>query len=259
MTVHQLDSSSINRIKNEALASNAVNHPYLRALRDGNLPNYNLAIKDFAFQYGVYSKQFTQYLKAVIKNLKNAKHQEMLLENLTEEKGDTHDVELPPDVLATVTGIPHAQLYRRFQEAVGVNDDYRNNTEESQTASLWRDQFLQLCETNEHVGVGAIGIGTELIVSSIYSQILDGLKAHSSLTMTERVFFDLHSQCDDEHAAQMLSIAKELATDHTACEKIEYGAKMALNMRTVFWDRMLERAQHFPTATTSTVKRLSIV
>ncbi len=259
MTVHHLESSSINRIKNEALASSAVNHPYLQALQEGNLPNYDLAIKDFAFQYGVYSKQFTQYLKTVIKQLKSAKHQEMLMENLTEEQGDTHDVELPADVLATVTGVPHAQLYRRFQEAVGVNDDYRANTEESQTASLWRDQFLQLCETDECVGVGAIGIGTELIVSSIYNQILDGLKAHSALTMTERVFFDLHSQCDDEHAAQMLSIANDLAVDHTACEKIEYGAKMAINMRTVFWDKMLEHAQHFPVASTSAVKRLSIV
>jgi len=260
MTVHQIDTSAIQRIKADALASDAVNHPYLKALQSGDLPNFELAIKDFAYQYGIYSKPFIQYLKAVINNLKNQKHQAMLIENLTEEQGDMHDVELPADVLATVEGVPHAQLYRRFQEAVGVNDAYRSKSQESQTARLWRDQFLQLCAIDECVGVGAIGIGTELIVSSIYRQILEGLKTHSGLSMTERVFFDLHSQCDDEHAAQLLSIAHDLAQDHhDAIEKIEFGAKMALHLRVLFWDKMLARAQHFPASSSSPAKRLSIV
>lgn len=258
MTVHHFDASAINRIKTEALASRAVHHPYLKALQHSDLPNFDLAIKDFAFQYGIYSKQFTQYLKAVINNLNNVKHREMLLENLTEEQGDTHDVELPAEVLATVTGIPHAQLYNRFQKAVGVDDAYCAKTEESATATLWRDQFLQLCALDECVGVGAIGIGTELIVSSIYSKILDGLKSHSELSMTNRVFFDLHSHCDDEHAAQLLLIAKDLAIDEAACEKIEYGAKMALYMRSVFWDNMLARAQGFAVAANIKTERVSL-
>ena len=112
---------------------------------------------------------------------------------------------------------------------------------------------------NECVGVGAIGIGTELIVSRIYNQILDGLKTYSNLTMTQRVFFDLHSQCDEKHAAQVLFIAKELAQDHTACEQIEYGAKMAIKLRIAFWDKMLERAHVLPAATTLTTEKLSAI
>jgi len=242
-----------------AIDSRAVNHPYLQAIQEGSLPNIELAIKDFAFQYSIYSSQFTRYLSAVIKLLNNPKHKEMLLENLTEEQGDTHDVELPPDVLATVTGVPHTLLYRRFQEALGIDDHYRSSAHQIQTAVLWQDQFLKLCEVDECVGIGAIGIGTEFIVSRIYHQILEGLKTHSNLTMTERVFFDLHSQCDDDHAAQMLSIAEELAVDESACEKIEYGAKMAFSMRVAFWDKMLERAKSFPAATTSNKKSVSHV
>lgn len=259
MSVHHFGSSAITRISTEALASSAVNHPYLEAIQGGKFPNIALAIKDFAFQYSLYSREFPRYLSAVINNLNSAQHKEMLLENLTEEQGDTHDVELPPDVLASISGIPHTHLFRRFQEAVGVDDHYRTTTHQSQAAVLWRDQFLHLCEIDECVGIGALGIGTEFIVSSIYNQILEGLKAHSDLTMTERVFFDLHSHCDDEHAAQMLSIAKDLAIDSTACERIEYGAKMALKMRELFWDEMLVRAQHFPAVASSTVKRTAIV
>jgi len=254
------ESAFIDRLSADALTSYAVNHPYLRAMREGRLPNMALAIQDFAFQYGLYSRQFVQYLLAVIENLNDEQHKEILLGNLVEEQGDVHDVELPPDVLASIEGKPHALLYRDFQEAVGVDMDYQEQAAQSQTVILWRDQFLQLCQMDECVGVGAIGIGTELIVSSIYNQILEGLKSHSELTMVERVFFDLHSQCDDEHAAQMISIAKDLAQDSMACERIEYGTKMAINMRIQFWDKMLERAQSFPAdAAQSIEKRLTVV
>jgi pyrroloquinoline quinone (PQQ) biosynthesis protein C len=222
MKRHSLDTAFIDRIRAEASASTAVNHPYLQAIREGDLPNMDLAIKGFAFQYGLYSSKFIRYLSAVIKNLNETKHKRILLGNLTEEQGDAHDIELPADVLASVAGVPHTQLYQRFQEALGVDSAYREITPQSQTAILWSDQFQQLCEMDECVGIGAIGIGTEFIVSGIYHQILEGLKAHSDLTMTERVFFDLHSQCDEEHAAQMISIR-----DDSFREEIESAGAMA--------------------------------
>lgn len=259
MTRHNLGPAFIKRISSETLASAAANHPYLDAIKTGTFPNVDLAFKDFAFQYSLYSTNFTHYVSAVIQNLTSTEHKQILLANLAEEQGDTHDIELPPNVLASVTGQPHASLYRRFQEALGINDNFRDTTPKCQTGVLWSKQFLQLCEMNEHVGVGAIGIGTELIVSSIYKQILEGLKKHSDLTMTQRVFFDLHSQCDDEHAAQMLLISEDLAHDHTACEQIEYGVNMAINMRVLFWDKMLERANNFSAATSPTLEKLSAV
>jgi len=236
-----LGSAFVKRISAEALDSAAANHPYLRAMREGDFPNVDMAFKDFAYQYGLYSVRFVDYVLAILEN------------------GDTHDIELPSDVLATVVGQPHTDLYRRFQEALGVNADYREITPQCQTGLLWSEQFLQLCEMNACVGIGAIGIGTELIVASVYNQILEGLKEHSALTMTQRVFFDLHSECDEEHAAQMMLIASDLALDRTACEQIEYGVKMAINMRVMFWDKMLERARNFPASPTPATEKLSAV
>lgn len=241
-------------ISAEVLESAAVNHPYLTALREGDLPNIGLAYKDFAFQYGLYSAEFTCYVSAVIETLSDAGHKQILLSNLNEEQGDTHDLELPPSVLASVVGQPHKSLYRRFQDALGVDAHYRKTTLPCQTSLLWSQEFLQLCKMNKCVGVGAIGIGTELIVSRIYNQILEGLKTHSKLTPTQRVFFDLHSECDEEHAAQLLLIAEDLAQDRTACEQIEYGTRKAIDMRVAFWDNMLERAQNFPPCTSATIE-----
>jgi hypothetical protein len=186
---HRLGAEFVSAASANIKESNAVIHPYLRAMRDGDFPNVRLAFQDFAFQYGLYSAQFVSYMSAVIKNLNNAEHKKILLANLAEEQGDTHDIDLPPDVLASVVGQPHALLYRRFQVALGVDTGTHEITPEC-PGHLWSQQFLQLCEMNECVGVGAIGIGTELIVASIYDQILAGIKAHSDLTMTERVFFD---------------------------------------------------------------------
>ncbi len=259
MNNSNVGSVFIKRISAEALDSAAANHPYLRAMREGDFPNVDLAFKDFAFQYGLYSARFIHYVSALIENLSDDGHKQILLTNIAEEQGDTHGIELPPDVLASVIGLPHTNLYRRFQEALGVNADYQEPMPQCQTGLLWSEQFLQLCEMNACVGVGAIGIGTELIVSSVYNQILEGLKAHSNLTMTQRVFFDLHSECDEEHAAQMILIAEDLAVDRSACEQIEYGVKMAINMRVMFWDKMLERARNIPATATPATEKLSTV
>jgi pyrroloquinoline quinone (PQQ) biosynthesis protein C len=259
MKRHSQGAAFIKFISAEALDSAAVNHPYLRAMSEGDFPNIEMALMDFAFQYNLYSARFTRYVSAVIENLSNTEHKQILLTNLAEEKGVVNDVELPPDVLASVTGQPHSVLFRRFQESLGVNTDYRETAAKCQTGLLWSRQFLQLCEMNECVGVGAIGIGTELIVSSIYNQILEGLNAHSDLTMTEHVFFNLHCQSDEQHAVQIALIAEDLARSSTACDQIEYGVKMAINMRVIFWDKMHERAQNFPASAPLSIDGVSAV
>lgn len=251
---HRVGAAFAAAASEAALKSSAVTHPYLRALRTGDLPNTCLALQDFAFQYGLYSTRFTRYMSAVTRNLSNDEHKRILLANLAEEQGDVHDVELPPDVMATVVGQPHTLLYQRFQNALGAGPDSREATPQC-PGFVWSEQFLQLCQTNEHVGVGAIGIGTELIVADIYDQILAGLKAHTDLTLTERVFFDLHSDCDHEHAAQVLLITEGLAQNAEACEQIEFGITSAIDMRSTFWDAMLQRALRFPAADSAATTR----
>lgn len=254
-----IGATFIEQLSAEALDSAAVNHPYLHAIREGDFPDFNRALKDFAFQYSLYSSRFTRYVSAVINNLHNDHHKQTLRTNLAEEQGLSHDVELPPDVMESIAGQPHAVLFRRFQEALGIDSDFRATTDQCQTGLLWSKQFLQLCEMNQYVGVGAIGIGTELIVSSIYNQILQGLNQHSALTMKQHVFFNLHSACDEEHAAQIALIAADLARDSSSCEQIEYGVNMAINMRVMFWDKMLERAQSFPSSVTLLSEKTSAI
>jgi len=239
-------------------------HPYLTALREGNLPDPGRALKDFALQYGHYSARFPDYVSAVAAVVDRDEHRRILLANLAEElaeeldgeQGERHDEGLPPELASAVAGQPHSLLYRRFQEALGVFDvssgkgatSTANPSDGPAPGLAWSEGFLTLCKADAYVGLGAIGLGTELIVPSIYRQILAGLIAHTDLTMAERVFFHLHGECDERHAEQLLSITAELATDREACERIESGMRGALELRVAFWDRMLARACSFGTA-----------
>jgi hypothetical protein len=153
----------------EALNHRAINHPYLLALKNGEFSNNKEILKDFAAQYGAYSSWFPRYLTAVISKLENPTHREHLLDNLAEESGRLHEEDI--EAVAAlgikeewVQGIPHPKLFRRFQDAMGVDKGQSNGIE----VEIWRESFLSLVQDGSATAaVGAIGLGTETIVKFI--------------------------------------------------------------------------------------------
>ena len=91
---HRISSSAINPLLNEAENHRAVRHPDLGALAKGEFKNMRRILQDFAAQYGHYSAWFPGYLNAVISKLENPDHQQKLLDNLAEEKGQLHEEDL---------------------------------------------------------------------------------------------------------------------------------------------------------------------
>ena len=236
-----LSDRFIDHLTKAVLNSPAVNHPYLDLLADGENDQFEKIISDFALQYGLYSGRFVHYVLAVIANLEDKSHQSILQENLDEEYGNAHDVTLPDDVMDSIIGQPHTLLFKRFQLATGITEEMLSTIPSDSPGMLWAKKFEALCKENALVGIGALGLGTELIVSNIYQKILCGIKAANTLTPKEYVFFDLHAECDDEHAQQFVRIASDLLVDSEAESQIEYGMTQALKLRCEFWDQMLER------------------
>ena len=92
--------------------------------------------------------------------------------------------------------------------------------------------------------IGAIGIGTESVVKYIYKYITSGIQSHTDLNKYDYVFFELHSQIDDEHGKIMIQIAEDMVKSNpNNLEGIRKGMLKALGLRGMFWDMMLERAQ----------------
>lgn len=229
-----------------ALRHRAVNHPYLQALASGDLPDLRWALTDFARQYYGYSLHFPRYLTAVISRLENPAHRNSLLENLTEESGKYEAEELQELQAfgvepAWIVGIPHPQLFQRFARALGV--DFSAIGQEADQVVCWRELFLQLLTGGSSAeALGALGLGTENIVSTMYGYFVQALENLVELHPRDTVFFKLHTAVDDHHQEALHAISVDLAKNNEGCTDLRRGMLKALNLRSAFWDWMHARA-----------------
>jgi len=213
----------------------AVRHEYLVKLSEGNLPNIDSALMDYAFNYSRYSNDFTSYLRAIIAKLDNDSHRSRLMENLIEEEGDINAVKLEKK--------PHSQIFNHFKKSIGVTQAYENKRDVCDYVIEWHKKFGELCSCeNICVGLGAIGFGTEIIVPEIYQYFISAIENHSSFDNEHSLFFRLHVDCDEDHAKDLLLVITDFANSIENRQSLLHGAEVALSARSLFWDAMLARA-----------------
>ncbi len=237
---------TVESLRNEAINSRAVKHPYLDALVNGQLPNTPLALLDLSRCYAAYSSHFVKYLGAVIAQLENPEHRNELTHNLREEHGEVDDLDLGAELKARIDGVPHTQLFQWFQSALEQELAQSSQLPASDIGESWRESFFELCQQGACAGIGALGIATELIVPHIYERILLAIQNHTSLSPEQYVFFTLHAGCDEAHANVLLEIARDLVVDTDSADALGQGVRAAIDMRISFWDQMYERALKMP-------------
>jgi pyrroloquinoline quinone (PQQ) biosynthesis protein C len=233
----------VDQLARQAVQHRAVQHPYLRALGDGTLPDLRWAVVDFADHYYGYSAHFPRYLTTVISRLEEPEHRAALLRNLTEESGSYEEHELRE--LAThgierewIEGVPHPALFHRFCQAVGARRSQSDGTADQ--VVVWREMLLSvLGHGSPAEAVGALGLGTEGIVREIYAPITRAIQ-RLELAPRDTVFFPLHTVVDDEHRATLLSIATSYA--RRGHPDLRRGMLKALQLRSAFWDWLHARA-----------------
>ncbi len=207
------------------------------------------ALRDYAWHYQGYSRWFAHYLKAVINALGREDHRAPLEENLKEENGvlgvedqaALREVGIEP---ASVNGVPHLELFRRFCRAMGLHagaiEDIAPATER------WRNRFgSYLVSASPAAAVGAVGLGTESVVKPIYQQILAGIQKTPFLTRRDYVFFELHCLVDDQHLADLLAVSRELAGTEETRKQLRQGMLTALDLRCELWDALYHRATSY--------------
>lgn len=228
----------------DALTHPAVEHPYLQRLAAGEVPDFPAALRDYCHQYSFYCREFPRYLTAVLANLELQEHRDLVQHNLAEEKGLAEEQGHGGSGANGASHcVPHTELYRRFCHAAGATAEYAVKTPACRTVLIWRDLFLQKCGSPEPgVGLGAIGLGTEMLVSSFYRYLHRAVSEHSDLTEDDYAFLTVHLDCDDEHGDHMKRISIDLAEDPGQREALRFGVLSSLNLRNAFWDVMLARA-----------------
>jgi hypothetical protein len=240
-------TSCVAELAEQSLRHRATHHPYLVALNEGTLPDARWALADFARQYFAYSSHFPRYLTTVISRLENPAHRRALLENLSEESG-SYDEEEYGELAAHgverewIQGIAHPILFQRFARAMGVEP---GTAPEADQVVCWRDSFLQLLANGTPAeALGAIGLGTENIVRTIYGPFVTALRGLGDLAPRDTVFFPLHTAVDDHHQATIQSISADFAMTESGRVELRRGMLKSLQLRCAFWDWMLARALH---------------
>ena len=236
----------LTRVTQEAISHRAVNHPYLIALSEGTFPDMVWALKDFARQYYGYSAHFPRYLTTVIGRLEMPEHRLALMENLTEESGIYGQEEL--DELAEigvepewVNGVPHPVLFLRFCNAAGV--EALDPDSDGIEVVCWREMFLSVLSGGSPAqAIGALGLGTENVVSTMYQYFLPALEFLGAKPF-DTVFFPLHAAVDDHHQATLLDISRHFAATAEGRLDLVKGMRKALALRAGFWDWLMSRVE----------------
>ena len=230
----------------EALQHRAVNHPYLEAMARGAFPSLHWALADFAEHYYGYSSQFPRYLTALISRMEEPNHRKVLLDNLMEESGQYDEAELEelkrwgvePN---WIIGVPHPELFNRFRNAIGVSNIAA--ADDHIEVVCWREQFLAILNGGTAAqALGALGLGTETIVQTIYQPFVDAIAKLGTLKPEDAVFFPLHTTVDDHHQATLKAIATEFAATPEGRVELAKGMRKALALRDSFWSWLYERA-----------------
>ena len=133
----------------------------------------------------------------MMSSLPNNEHVMELSENLFEELG-----------LEEGSPKPHHLIYKEMLDNFSIQLDKEKMNVATQTLI---DTMFKYCRNiNPAFGLGALCIGAEAVVPTLYSSIIQGFK-HHNVTDKEIEFFLLHVECDDGHAETLNEIMHEIA------------------------------------------------
>jgi mannose-6-phosphate isomerase-like protein (cupin superfamily)/pyrroloquinoline quinone (PQQ) biosynthesis protein C len=208
-------------VNNHALWQN----PLLKMMEQGEL---NFTDFQFIFsQYYLYSKNFTRLLAAVMVNCESDYYRSKLSENLWEEGGGI-DIEKR-----------HAQIFRTF-----LHDHLKikslDSIEYKDYTYSFANNYLHLVLYGKPLEASAaLSLGTEGIVVRLYTLFIKGL-LQAGLTSEQLHFFNLHVECDDEHAATLQEMMLSYMNEENWFERCSVAIKRALDLRDEFFKRLYE-------------------
>ena len=177
-------------------------------------------------QYFHYARNFTRYLTAVMANCTNDLHRAQLAENLWEEAGE-EDPEKR-----------HAELFRAFLRKELAIESFNEIDFEPFTVAFV-DQFLKLCkEGNEIYGTAFLSLGTEGMVGSMYTTLVEGMEK-AGIEASGLHFFHLHIECDDEHALVLENMLRSFENAPNWYETSKKAIDDALTLRRDFFNQLM--------------------
>jgi len=205
-------------------------HPFVERCRAGELTLAHARV--LGGQMYKFCRSFPRFLCTALAACKDEEAYMVIAENLWEELGEG-DPQLA-----------HAALFRRFTQALGLDDALLAAVpSEPETAALI-DTYLGLSARYGAVGIlGALCYASEGIVGALYANIQRGLLQAVPFDKESLVFFEVHVDVDDGHADKLESILLPMLRTPEDMRLVEAAIEAALEARCQFFDGVLRAAE----------------
>ena len=181
-------------------------HPFYKAWTQGRLTTDSLAF--YAAQYWHQVASFPAYLAAIADRLPPGRARQTIISNLNDEvEGD------------------HEGLWLNFAYALGAPKDLVTSTLPIRETVECVTAFSEAAtKASVPFSIGML-YGYESQTPEVAKVKLDGLRNHYGVDENGSRYFELHSELDVEHSAELEDAICELADDEQARAEAAAGAK----------------------------------
>jgi len=155
-------------------------------------------LKLYLVQQGLYDQYLTRYLCAMMSNLPSNEAVQTLAGNLLRELG-----------LAPSRPKAHHVMYREMLERCSLT--LEGAAALPATQQLIDTMFKACRDPNPASGLGAVCLGSESLVPTIYRDIIAGLTAHGAQP-EDLEFFQVHMDGDEAHAHTLRDLTAEVVS-----------------------------------------------
>ncbi len=189
------------------------NHQFLSRCRTENLSLTDVQI--LAVQMYKFSKEFNRILASILSCCPDDAAQLVILENLFDEMGQG-------DISQS-----HPELFRRFTRALGIDDNTLAALSTAPETRALIETYLRIPYQYGYLAaLGAVCYASEGIVSSLYTQLYQGIVGTAPLPKESLIFFEVHIDVDDSHAAKLAAVIEPHIT--MSNEDINIKVKLAI-------------------------------
>ncbi|MBW4657273.1 MAG: iron-containing redox enzyme family protein [Drouetiella hepatica Uher 2000/2452] len=187
-------------------------------------------VQMLAVQMYKFSKEFNRILAGILSCCPDESAQLVILENLFDEMGQGDPK------------LAHPELFRHFTRELGIDDQTLAALPTEPETRHLIDTYLNLPHQYDYLAaLGAVCFASEGIVSTLYTQIQNGIAEAAFLSKEALIFFDVHIDVDDSHAAKLAALIEPRITSTEVAMDVNRAILDAMNARVRFFDGILRQ------------------
>jgi pyrroloquinoline-quinone synthase len=198
-------------------------HDFLTRCRNGKISFQEVQL--LAVQMYKFCQEFKRILAGIFCCCSDDSAQLVIMDNLFDEmgRGDPNQA--------------HPELFRRFTRALGIDDETLKTLPTTPETHALIETYLEIPHKYGYLaGLGAVCYASEGIVSSLYTQLYQGITGANPVPKESLVFFDVHIDLDDNHAAKLRALIEPRITTDEEVLKVKLAILEAMHARVQFFN-----------------------